>query len=160
MLSVIKLRVGMMSVIKLSVVRLSVVVPDRHMFQLQKNVSFLYRRKKLVLIKTFKLLGVKIMCHLYTTCVKIWPYDIQHDDIQNNDTRHNDTRHNNIQHDNKENTTNSTTTLCIIAKCGYPELYMLSVANRPFMLRVIMLNVLTPSVMAPKSLAYYKYTCL
>ncbi len=67
------------------------------------------------------------------------------------DIQHNDIQHNNTQHYSKLNTTLRITTLSIMLLCHYAEchlckvLSMLSVANKPIMLRFVMLNVVVPS---------------
>jgi len=55
------------------------------------------------------------------------------------DTQHNDIKHNNIQHNNKLNTT-----LAVMPVLLYWQSFTLSVANKSFMLNVIMLSVVAP----------------
>ncbi len=101
----------------------------------------------------------------------MWRQDIQHDDIQNNDIllndiQHNDIQHNDIQlndiqHNNKWKAKHSVMALTRVL-LGWVSL-MLSVANNPFMLNVVMLSVVAPWMWLKQPLAIarlYCYNCL
>jgi hypothetical protein len=68
-----------------------------------------------------------------------WPHDTQHNDIQHNDTQHDETQH-----------------IGRVLKYCYAECHlcsvslMLRVTNKPFMLSVIMLNVVLLSAVTMK----------
>jgi hypothetical protein len=69
--------------------------------------------------------------------------DTQHNDIQHNDIQHNDIQHNDIKHNDTQHNDNKKSCLCWVS-------FMLSVANKPVMLNVIMLSVAhTLSYLAP-----------
>jgi hypothetical protein len=78
--------------------------------------------------------------------------DTQHNDIQNNDTQHSDIQHNDIKHNNKLGLPLRSMTLSIMIECCYAECHlccvsiMLSVADKPIMLSVIMLKEIMMSV--------------
>ncbi len=75
-------------------------------------------------------------------------------DPQNKDSQHKNTQQNDLQHSNKSNATLSIMQFSIMAEYCYAEYHlcsityavshMLSVPYKPFMLSVVMLNVVAP----------------
>jgi hypothetical protein len=76
--------------------------------------------------------------------------DIQHNDIQPNDIQHNDIHHNGIQPNDIQHGNKYKATLSIMALLlDWYGVIMPGVANNPFMLSVVGLNVIMLCVVAP-----------
>ncbi len=63
------------------------------------------------------------------------------------DTQHNGTQHNDIQHDITQHEIDIIATLSItVLNTGMTSVIMLSAANKPIILSVVMLNIVAPEI--------------